>query len=362
MSAATLALTVALAACTDGTGINDEPFDPDASAADLQAVQGAFAASVFESLSVSSESFNLVPDTGAAPVALLRASLGVVSAGSQWEAAAAAQAFAVGPAAGPLLPVDFLGRTYVRDVEGYRWDDSRSDAPANGVRFILYAIDPITHAPTDLEIGWVDLLDESTDLAYVARVKVVTGGVALIDYTVSAVIASQTVTLTVSGFIGDGTDQVDIELSMTFSEVAPVSTATIDQLISVPSRDFEVDATVVFEHNSETLQGSIDIDASFMQGAHTVTVVGAVAFSEGDVPSEGGTFEISVDGQLFATVTFSGEESITVQNAAGGELTSAEAEAVRRIFDGLEDMFSDRFEDFVRPVSWLFDGARSQAA
>ena len=64
-----MAITVSLAACTDGTGLNDEPFDPDVSVADLQVVQGAFSVAVFESLSLSSESFSLVADTGAVPSA-----------------------------------------------------------------------------------------------------------------------------------------------------------------------------------------------------------------------------------------------------------------------------------------------------
>jgi hypothetical protein len=53
-SADILALTVALGACTDGIGLNDTPFDASASAGDLQAVQGAFATTVFESLALSS--------------------------------------------------------------------------------------------------------------------------------------------------------------------------------------------------------------------------------------------------------------------------------------------------------------------
>jgi hypothetical protein len=38
-----------------------------------------------------------------------------------------------------------------------------------------------------------------------------------------------------------------------------------------------------------------------------------------------------------------------------GELSSAEAQAVREIFDRIDDLFDDRFEDFLRPVTWLFD-------
>lgn len=359
-STVTMALTIVLAACSDGTGPNgtgpnDQPFDPEASATDLQAVQGAFTAAVFESLAIGSESFNLVADTGSVPVALFQASVAAATAGSHWEAQAAAQAFAsVGAASGPLVPLEFLGRTYDRGVDGYRWNSDRIDGPANGVRFILYEVDPITHTPGTTEIGYVDLLDESTNLAFVARVIVVTGGVERINYTVSAVIGTQSLGFTVSGFIGDGTDQIDINLSMTFVNAFPVSTATVVHLISVPTRGFEVNATVVFQFNEETLQGSADINASFMQGAHTVTVAGVITFSEGDIPTEGGTFEIHVDGQLFATISVDGD-NVTVQNADGGQLTSAEAQAVRGIFDGLEEMFDDKFEDFVRPVAWMFE-------
>ena len=381
LSAVIMALTVALAACLDGTGLDDVldevldevpvevpvevPFDAGASAADLQAVQGAFAATAFESFAVSSQDFILVADTTPLPVALLHASVAAATAGTRWEAAAAAEAFAAGPAAsGPLLPDEFRGRTYVRvdGVAGYQWDSARTDAPATGVRFVLYEVDPVTGTPGTTEIGYVDLIDETTpNVAHVARVVVVTSGVVRIDYTVSAVVGTQSATLTVSGFIGDGTNQVDVDLSVTFAENPPVFSATVDHVISVPSRDFEVDATVVFEFNEETLQGSLDVDASFMQGAYTVTVAGVVTFSEGTVPTESGTFEIHVDGLLFAVVTVN-NDTVTVQNGSGGELTAAEVDAVKRIFDGLEDLFDERFEDFVRPVAWMFEGAGSAAA
>jgi hypothetical protein len=312
---------------------------------------------VFESLSISSESFQLVPDTGAIPVALLQASMAAASSSSRWEAAAAAEAFAaVGPASGPLVPLDFLGRIYDRDVDGYRHNPDhpdRLDVPENGVRFILYEVDPVTHEPGSTEIGYVDLLDESTELAYVARVRVVTGGVVRINYTVSAAVGTQTLEFTVSGFIGDGTDEVDVHLSMTFVNDAPISVATVEHLISFPTRHFEVDATVVFTFNDETLEGSIDVEGTFMQGTHTVTVDGVIEFGEGDFPSEGGTFEIHVDGQLFAVITIDGETR-TVRNADGGELTGTDARSVRDIFDGLEDLFDDKFEDFIRPVAWMF--------
>ena len=356
LSAVIMALTVSLAACTegDGTGLDDVAFDPELSAADLQAVQGAFAAAVFENLALSGEDLNQIVNPPPQAVALLRASLAAsATGGSHWEAAAVAQAFASGPASVGVIPVDFHGRVYDRLDGRYRHNTDRTDGPATGVRFVLYERDLDTHEVGAGVIGYVDLLDESTDLAYVVRVVVVTYEVERINYTVSAMIADQSLSLAVSGFIGDGVNEVHVDLSVTFVEGFPVSTATVDYLVSVHETDFEVDATVVFQFNDETLQGSVDIDATFMQGAHTVTVDGLVTFSEGTVPSEGGTFEIHVDGNHFATITVDGD-TVTVRDASGGELVHAHAQALRTIFDALEEMFDERFEDFIEPVAWLF--------
>jgi hypothetical protein len=38
-----------------------------------------------------------------------------------------------------------------------------------------------------------------------------------------------------------------------------------------------------------------------------------------------------------------------------GELTSAEGQAVPEIFHGIDDLFDDRFEGFLWPVTWSFD-------
>jgi len=353
LSAVIMALTVSLAACTegDGTGLDDVAFDPELSAADLQAVQGAFAAAVFENLALSGEDLNQIVNPPPQAVALLRASLEATTADGHWEAAALAQAFAAGPASVDVIPVDFHGRVYDRLDGRYRHNADRTDGREFGVRFVLYERNLDTHEVGAGVIGHVDLLDESTDLTYIVRVVVVTDEVERINYTVSAELES--LALTVSGFIGDGTNEVHVDLSMSFVHDFPVSIATVEHLVSVPERDFEVDVTAIFEFNDLTLQSLIDVDATFVQGDHTVTVDGLITFSEGDVPSEDGAFEIHVDGQLFATITVDGD-TITVRNATGGELISAHAQAVRTIFDGLEEMLDERFEDFLRPVDWLF--------
>jgi hypothetical protein len=61
-----------------------------------------------------------------------------------------------------------------------------------------------------------------------------------------------------------------------------------------------------------------------------------------------------VDTQLFATVTVDGE-TITVVGHDGEALSGDHAQAVRHIFHRVERLFDEKFEHFVRPVSWLFD-------
>ena len=68
---------------------------------------------------------------------------------------------------------------------------------------------------------------------------------------------------------------------------------------------------------------------------------------------ENRSVEILVDSQLFATVTFSGE-TLTVVGPDGEALSADHAQAVRNMFDLIEGML-EKFEHFVRPVSWLYD-------
>ena len=116
LPAVIMALTISLAACTegDGTGLDDVAFDPELSAADLQAVQGAFAAAVFDNLSLSGGDLNQVVNPPPQAVALLQASMVAASGGSHWKAAAAAQALTAGPASVDVIPADFHGRVYDR--------------------------------------------------------------------------------------------------------------------------------------------------------------------------------------------------------------------------------------------------------
>jgi len=356
-SALGLTLVVGLAACDDAAGPGsdaDGPFNPVTSAADFQAVESAFDTPVFASLGAMSGSFSHINGAPALASTLLDAGWDLATAGESWQLQEAgnrvAGALYSSSAAALLIPESFRGRTYVYYPEqGYHYDAERTGAPATGMRFILYEVNPVTHDPGTTEIGYVDILDESTDASLVARLVVVSDGTEYMNYTVSASGLIGSVSFGVSGFITDGTDQVDLDLTTSFSSTFASERAEISYTIGVPTRDFDLTASLVMEFERETDLGSMTVDVQFSEGSNSVRFQGSFAITE----QEAGTLEVLVNGELFATITMEGD-SFSIAGPNGEALSAEHAQALRDMMDGFEVLFDDTFEDFIRPVSWLF--------
>ena len=355
LSALALTLVVGLAACDDGTGPDaDGPFNPTASAADIQVVQSAFDTPVFASLGSMSGRFSQINGAPALASTLLDAGWDLATAGESWQLQEAgnrvAGALYSTSAAALLIPESFRGRTYVHQPEeGYYFDEARTGAPANGMRFILYEVNPVTGEPGLTEIGYVDILDESTDAALVARLVVVSGQTEFMNYTVSASGLLGSISFGVSGFITDGTDQVDLDLTSSFSSTFASERVEIAYSIGVPTRDFNMTASLVMEFERETDLGSMTINVQFSERSNTVQFQGSFSLSE----QESGTLNVLVNGQLFATITIEAD-AMVIAGPNGETLSAEQAQALGTMMDGLEGLFDDTFEDFVRPVSWLF--------
>ncbi len=355
LSALGLTLVVGLAACDDGTGPDaDGPFNPTSSAADLQAVQSAFDTPVFESLGSMSGRFSQINGAPALAFTLMDAGWDLATAGESWQLREAgdriAGALYNSSAAALLIPESFRGRTYVHDpAEGYYFDEERTGAPANGMRFILYEVNPVTHDPGTTEIGYVDILDESTDVALVARLIVVSEQTEFMNYTVSASGLLGSISFSINGFVTDGTDQVDLDLTTSFSSTFATERVEIAYAIGVPARDFSLTASLVLEFEREANQGSMTIDVQFSERSNSVQFQGSFSLGE----QEAGSFQVLVNGQLFATITIEGD-SLVIVGPNGEALSAEQAQALGDMMEGLEGLFDDSFEDFVRPVSWLF--------
>ena len=349
LSALSLAFAIGLAACDDSTNPGDS-FDPSASAADLEAVGSAFNTDVYESLSKMGGDFGVVAAAPALAASVVDAGWIAVSSPEKWElyGGEIANALLSRSAATLLIPDTFRGRTYEHNGEGYFHNPDRAGAPANGIRFILYEVNS-TGEPGATEIGWVDVMDESTDLAAVVRLSVWSGEIEYINYTVSASGVINSVSFDIDGWVTDGTTRVNFALNHSIDAPFATARAEIDYQIDVPSRDFSGAANMVIEFDAETQAGSITIVVSFSQANNNVVVQGSI-----DTQTDSGTLEVLVNGNPFATITFAGE-SITVVGPDGNALSQEHAQALRQITDALGDIFDDTFEDLFSPVEWLFN-------
>ncbi len=170
----------------------------------------------------------------------------------------------------PIFPTNFLGATF-------EWDDGlqryaiteRTGAPANGVRFILYAVDPFSGNPAMplSEIGFLDLTDEGSASATRLNVYAETGGIARLDYTVTATYALLgdviEATATGAGFISNGTRTLDFDLVQTVGFNTADETMRVDMLYDLQMDDENV--RVVVDVGSDIDLGlsevSLDVDA-----------------------------------------------------------------------------------------------------
>ncbi len=351
LSALSLVFAIGLAACNDSTSPNDD-FDPAESAADLQAVSDAFNTDVYQSLSAMGGGFGAVAAAPALAQQALDAGWISVSSPDKWQeyGTAVAEAMSVAGAQAILIPESFRGRTYEYNaLEGYYHNPDRAGAPANGIRFVLYEVNPITGDPGSTEIGYVDVLDEGTETAAVVRLVVVSNEVEYINYTVTATAGVGSLGVEVDGYVSDGTNRVEFTLNHTIDATFGSARAEIDYEIAVVDRDFSMTANMVIEFDAGTETGSITIDATWQQGSNSVSITGSI-----DMVTDGGTLEVHVNGSLFATITMTGE-SIEVAGPDGGALSAEHVQALRSIMDALGDVFDDTFENFFDPVEWLFE-------
>ena len=247
----------------------------------------------------------------------------------------------------PIFPSNFLGTTF-------EWDDllgryamtERTGAPANGVRFILYAVDPFSGQPVMPlnETGWLDLTDEGSASATQLRVFANTGGVDRLDYTVSASYAllgdNVEATATGAGFISDGTRSLVFNLVQTVSFNTVNETMRVDMLYDLRMDDENV--RVVVDVGSDIDLSASDVSMDVML---TVTDGGNVTVLDVGVDqTENITGTVMHNGQTVALMDGS-TSSPMFTNANGDPLSTAEVAALSQAFEVVDDVF-----DFVEAI------------
>jgi hypothetical protein len=169
------------------------------------------------------------------------------------------------PAAGPepsaaapghpaRIPPSLLGTTYVwnADSAGYV-TSSQSGAPSNGIRFMLYTLNPIGPAlPLD-PLGYVDFTDQSIGSALVIGLTVVgTTAATPVTYVDLTVIGTHGVPDSLEGYMSDGHTRLDI---------ASAHHSGLPGLLSADDLRFNIPAAGVrmrFQRTTALMSGGMD--------------------------------------------------------------------------------------------------------
>ena len=343
------AAALALTGCGDSGP--DVPFNPAGTAGDLEAFNSTFESSTFASFST----FSLMFDAALAPavpvVSASAAALDIRAANKEGMRAAAVRSaerlssvLAAGSKSGmsasmAAVPAAAVGKTFIYSGGEYVVS-ARTGAPANGVRFILYAVDPVTFAPVEpvVETGYVDLIDLSSGSTSSARVRVVSGETEYLNYTVTVTNTSSGGRINVIGYITDGTQQANLSLraALTFT-----GGLTLTYGADVPTRDFSIDLTLTatgLDAENATIEVTMDVRGG--NGWIQMT---------GQFDQAGGTLSVSVSGHHFATITQVGAGAPVITGTEGQPLTDDDIIALEGIFYITNGAFA-AFDQLFLPV------------
>lgn len=223
------------------------------------------------------------------------------------------------------LPARLLGATLTWEPNRGRYVTGReSGAPADGARFVLYAIDAATGRPARplRPVGHVDVTDAGTPEDGVVRLRIVSGGTTWLDYVVSADQTTDSATVGMRGFVTNGADRISFDIRTAHALDDSTDGGRMDYRIGVPSRDLALQWTVALGSPGSAAEPmTLDLALSSSDGSVLVT---------GRVTGAAGTLHALANNVPVATVSVSGS-GVALRQPDGAELAPAEARAVSQV-------------------------------
>lgn len=328
-----------VAACGDGESLPTN-LDTAATDADVAAIQAAFEQPQVEAFSSLGYQMDFALGGGAMPA--LRAPAAVLREGSRvlpqtYESRV--KSVLTGEVEPAAIPIQVLGRTFVWSTveSGYVLSD-RTGAPSNGVRFVLYQVNPETEQPVEplVEIGYAEIT-RATNSGSIAVYT--SNNTKLLEYTATVGGSQFAPTLSVDGFVGIGVNQVTFDLG--FAVSATTGTVTISWRTEMPARGLASRVTLGIGENG------IAFGALMRNGLRRIEMGGTIG-------PNGGTITVRIGGRVFARLVADAEGGLTITNADGGPLTRQEAATLERIFEWFESAF-DAPDDLLAPLYTVLD-------
>jgi hypothetical protein len=325
------AAVVGLAACSTSTSTT--AFDPAALSQSTDAVINTMDSSqVQQSMDVMGSKMN---DSALAAVAQVATLPRVALSGgfTAWTQQQLQALKAPGPGRSVAAPQGVILQnlrgltfTYNVDLHVYLPDTSLHGAPSTGVRFILYAVNPLTQTVVTnplTPIGYADILDESTSGTNQVELQAYVTGTStpLIDYTASASVtltngSPSEGTATAAGYISNGTREVDFHLTQSFSTTTGLS---VDYQLSVANTDVSIE----FQASVTLAQvASVTVTVHTNGNTDVITAGGTLGADITGQITHNGTVEINIGGT---------EDNPTFTDASGNPITGTQALELRRV-------------------------------
>ena len=328
---AALALTALVVGCGGDSTAPDAPFDASGTSSDIGALEASFDSPATASFAAASVAISDV--LGASPAAAAVKAMptkALVTGGKSYSTAVAKAYARPGGGISPsfstaAVPAEYLGVTFTRDAETLEYGPSDlAGAPADGVRFMVYAVNPISGVVITplVEVGYADIVTTETTSAVTVRIELVAANVTYLDYSVGITGAGTSGTVTVSGFVSNGDDRVDFDLDMHVT----ASSFVADFALTVPTRNgFRIDfeGEITFDDEMTETQVTSTLEA---RGPHgTVTISGTATGTSA-------SYEVEVNGDLFATIVHTQGGNPVITGADGQPLSAEELEALQDVF------------------------------
>jgi hypothetical protein len=340
------ALVLGLAACGKDNGPSE--FSPTGTSADMAAAEGAFSGEQTTSFSALGPAMSAA--LGGTGLAIRTGAL--VVHGATGNAArygrmltALVPRAAASPVSPATIPSELLGTTFAWDTasDGYVASD-QAGAPASAVRFLLYAVDPVLLQPVQplVEVGYVDLVDHGTASTVDLAIKVVEGGVVYLDYQVTATPTANGGVIGISGFATNGTTLANFDLQNSITGIDSSPVISFNYHVGVPSRHVSVDWSATQANLSDTEVG-ITLTLSITGPNGQVRITGSYGVS-------GGSFQVKVNGGLFATVAIDAETGTPVITGATGDPLTADEEASLQTILGFYQGSVEVFAGLLSPL------------
>jgi hypothetical protein len=319
MALAVAVCATALAGC-GGDPVSSQPAalsDPVGLNSDVASLSTPLQATVFQSFSTLGASSPISARTTTVLGAMTPSRLALtarqgVSPKQAFALKSLRPSFASAPTgAGSLIPETQWGKVYVWDTGTHAYvEGSATGGPATGVRFTLYAIDPLTNQPAAPlnAIGYADLTDESTDTQYRLGVLVANETTTYADYVVTATATETTFQAVAAGYITDGTHRLD------FNNSASASSTHIAIDFDLTLNNPAVAAHLHADLTAGDPTTVLTLTFSVTRGQETVTLAGTLGFtSTQSGAGASANLTIAVNGRQFATI----KGTATSNSAAG---------------------------------------------